>query len=346
MTPKKKAIHDNILQLLDNEELKEGMTTDEHWAMLLGCTEALKAQQDAAPDTDEAWNSFAATRLPKKQHRLWPRVATLMAAAAAVAVLVVMALPWLQRDETLYTAMPQKAQVEVRAAAFDEVEVIGRHRVKAAQSTSVGYKTIKVPERQDYQLTLADGTKVWLNAGTRLTYPEQFTERERVVALSGEAYFEVQSDAAHPFVVEAGNLRTYVTGTKFNVRTYVGEEPKVTLVEGVVTVEGGGQRVQVAPGEHAVLEETRLYKETADLEASLAWHEGMLFFMDASLRDILLAMGQWYNLTVVCRDKAETMGHSHFACDRKGKVEDAVALLRELTGENIYIKGNTIYIQK
>ena len=208
------------------------------------------------------------------------------------------------------------------------------------------YKTVVVPDRQDYHLTLSDGTEVWLNAGTRFTYPEHFAAAGRAVSVEGEAFFHVAHDASRPFVVQAGGLSTVVTGTQFDVRNYEGESPCVTLVEGSVTVHGGGMEVPIAPGEGAVLEQSRLHVAQTDVEAHVAWRDGLLYFQDTSLRDILMELGRWYNLNVVCRDKAEIQGRYHFACDRKDTPANAVALLRQVTGEHIYIEGNTIFIQK
>lgn len=342
MTKNEEKHIDDILGLI--EGTATGPSAAEDLELLAHCYEAMAMAEGNAPDADAAWHQFEA-RQRGRQLRLtmwW----SALAAAAAVALLVVMVHVWMPAEETLYTALPVTDSVVIRSAVQEETMPIRKLGARRKLVEQLRYKTVVVPDRQDYRIRLSDGTEVWLNAGTRFTYPEHFAAAGRVVSVEGEAYFHVAHDASRPFVVQAGGLSTVVTGTQFDVRNYEGESPRVTLVEGSVTVHGGGMEVPIAPGEGAVLEQSRLHVAQADVEAHVAWRDGLLYFQDISLRDILMELGRWYNLNVVCRDKIEIQGRYHFACDRKDTPTNAVALLREVTGENIYIEGNTIFIQK
>ncbi len=118
--------------------------------------------------------------------------------------------------------------------------------------TNNGIHTLKIPRGMNQQLTLTDGTKVWLNAESTLEYPETFEGKpNREVYLKGEAYFEVTKDTEHPFRVKTDALETLVLGTSFNVRAYSKEDTQVTLVEGSVKVSDKHQgELHLQPGEH------------------------------------------------------------------------------------------------
>ena len=342
MITKEEKNIDNILG--QTEEFTHDPSMKEDLELLNQCYEAMAMADGSAPNVEEAWQQLKYQRRHRSMHRIigWA-VGT---AAAVVALLVMLTHAWTPGEELLYSALPNQDSIVIRVAAHGERMPIMQTESNLSASHKQQYKTVVVPEHQDYHLMLSDGTEVWLNAGTRFTYPEQFTNAERMVSIEGEAYFQVAHNASQPFVVQAGDLRTVVTGTQFDVRNYAGEAPRVTLVEGSVTVHGGGMALPMAPGEGAILEQSKLQVRQTDIEANIAWRDGLLYFQEASLRDILTAMGRWYNMNVVCIDKAEIQHHYHFACDRKGSPATAVSLLRTVTGENVYIKDNTIYVHK
>src|SRR5882757_8005995 len=141
---------------------------------------------------------------------------------------------------------------------------------------------LTVPHGMQFQLVLADGTKVWLNDFSSLRYPVVFTGKDREVELRGEAYFEVASNAALPFKVTTPEITTDVLGTHFNVRDYPNEHsPRTTLLEGEVIVSKGderihlnaaGQEVQAGEGEPA------LRMSLVDPESRMAWKNGYFYF--------------------------------------------------------------------
>ena len=125
---------------------------------------------------------------------------------------------------------------------------------KGKQKTpALVYNTIDIPIGGEYQLVLADGTKVWLNADSKLRFPVSFTAERREVYLEGEAYFEVAKDSAREFWVHAGAMDVKVLGTSFNVKAYERlETVATTLVEGSVEVACAGKSFQIVPGEQFV----------------------------------------------------------------------------------------------
>lgn len=196
-----------------------------------------------------------------------------------------------QTDEVIES---RKASVHITGA---EIYYTGR-----AEHADGGIHILEVPRRGEYRLTLADGTKVWLNSETVLRYPAVFTGEKRRVSLEGEAYFEVAKDAEHPFVVELNaDSRIEVLGTSFNVQNYQ-DDPlgRTTLVQGKVKVLMGKQETELQPGEQAVLDHTarELSKSEVNVLAFTSWKDGRFVFRRQRLENIMKTVGRWYDVTV------------------------------------------------
>lgn len=160
--------------------------------------------------------------------------------------------------------------------------------------------TMTTPKGGQYQITLPDGTKVWLNAASSLTYPASFASlKERRVILTGEGYFEVAPNKTVPFRVETPNQEIEVVGTHFNVNSYL-DEPleRTTLMEGAVKVTKGNSSRLLKPGQEAMIKES-IQLIDADLSAALAWKNGEFVFNDESLESIMRKVARWYDVEVV-----------------------------------------------
>jgi transmembrane sensor len=162
--------------------------------------------------------------------------------------------------------------------------------------------TITTPNGGQWQATLADGTKVWLNAASTIAFPTSFTGlANRIVTLHGEAYFEVAKDAAHPFIVISDHQRIEVLGTHFNINSYPDEPAiKTTLLEGKVKVSllGSKQTTYLAPGEQSVVTGQQLFKTKADTDEVLAWKDGYFQFDDESVNSVMRKLARWYDIDV------------------------------------------------
>ncbi len=165
------------------------------------------------------------------------------------------------------------------------------------------YNTISTPRGGQYQVTLADGTAVWLNAASSIRFPVVFTGTERKVEITGEAYFEVAKNAAMPFKVKANNSEIEVLGTHFNVNAYNDEASmKTTLVEGSVKVSLMNQPSRVLkPGQQSRIagDGKITVLENADVEEALAWKNGRFQFNSADLKSILRQISRWYDVDVL-----------------------------------------------
>jgi len=176
---------------------------------------------------------------------------------------------------------------------------------------SIQYNTIDVPYGQRSRITLYDGTRVWINSGTKLKYPVVFNLKSREVLIEGEAYFEVAKDSKHPFVVNAGNLKVEVLGTHFNVCAYPEDsEFSTTLVEGSVNVFSmvNGKNVVLKPGEQAIFSRGSdgLKLLQVDTELYTSWKGNILKFNNATFEEVIKKMERWYDVKIIVAPSINT----------------------------------------
>lgn len=178
-------------------------------------------------------------------------------------------------------------------------------------SKEVLYNTISTPRGGQYQLILADGSKVWLNAASSLHFPTSFTGKERKVTLTGEGYFEVAKNAEMPFKVDvAGKGTVEVLGTHFNINAYENEPAiNTTLLEGAVKFSTNSpakkEEVHLIPGQQAQFKydgQITVIKK-ADLESVMAWKNGNLIFQGEGLQYVMRQLERWYNIDVEYKGK-------------------------------------------
>lgn len=161
--------------------------------------------------------------------------------------------------------------------------------------------TLKTPRGREFEIVLSDGTRVWLNAASSITYPSVFTGGERKVTVTGEAYFEVAADEHHPFIVSVGRARIAVLGTHFDVMAYPDEKSvKTTLLEGSVKVISASGAVVVAPGQQAVLspDSSLISLKKVNAAQSVAWVAGKLSLDNLGIEAIMREVSRWYDVDV------------------------------------------------
>lgn len=209
---------------------------------------------------------------------------------------------------------------------------------------------LSTPRGRNFKLVLEDGTEVWLNAESKLHYPNRFTGNERKVELEGEAFFHVAKDAAHPFIVKSGTTETRVLGTEFNFRAYPDESRHVTLVSGSVIVSDSRKenKLRLAPGESVPLDEndSMLIPRKVDIEEYIAWKEDLFCFREAQLVEIMKAIGRWYNLAIVFTDEASMHYHFNFWAERTDSPEQVLKLLNQVGKVKATLEGDRITISK
>ena len=176
-----------------------------------------------------------------------------------------------------------------------------------AQNGKLAYNTIATPKGGQYQVILADGTKVWLNAASSIVFPTQFKGSERHVEISGEVYFEVAKNKTKPFFVKAGKQTVEVLGTHFNINSYTDEpDIKTTLLEGSVKIQqlNSSYSALLKPGQQAVNRSSGpILVKPADLEQAVAWKYGLFQINDASIETIMRQASRWYDVEVEYQGK-------------------------------------------
>lgn len=199
-------------------------------------------------------------------------------------------------------------QTKIRQTAAGEL-TINNDTVSLIESSAKTEKQalaqVIIPYGKRSDITLADGTRIWLNAGSQLSYPVNFTGNTREVYLAGEAFFEVESDPAKPFHVVTGDMRIRVTGTKFNVTSYASDPTTQTvLLSGKVSA-AKNQRfarpVELRPGERIVYnkQEDNMEKDLVDVELYASWVNGYLRFENEPVENIFKKLERYYNKNIL-----------------------------------------------
>ena len=169
-------------------------------------------------------------------------------------------------------------------------------------STKMEYNTLSNPRGSKViNMVLSDGSKVWLDVGSSITYPVAFTGNERTVSVTGEAYFEVAHDAKKPFFVNCGSMNIRVLGTHFNVNAFEddGLDIKVTLLKGKVKVNNENAKGLLKPGQQAVVNDQIKILDDVDLDMVMGWKNGYFEFNNSSLQAVLNQVSRWYNVAIV-----------------------------------------------
>ena len=223
-----------------------------------------------------------------------------------------------------------------------------KYRDIDSPDTTEIFHTLEIPRGGEYLLTLSDGTMIYLNSESTLSFPVKFQGKERKVYLTGEAYFKVAKNTEHPFVVTAGELEVLVTGTTFGVRAYKDEKDiQTTLESGQVTVRVEGKSVKLVPNKQVLFNKSTMGLEVRDVDVDLylAWADGRLVYDNCPLQKILTDLGRWYNIDVFySRDELRSY---QFSLNMK-KHEEFTQVLELIgkTGEvQFEIKDNTVIVK-
>lgn len=205
---------------------------------------------------------------------------------------------------------------------------------------------VSTPAGGQYSIVLADGSKVWLNAKSSISFPTAFDGTERKVTIEGECFFEITKDKTRPFVIDVdGRQRIVVTGTQFNVNAYRNEPAiSTTLVEGGVslTMNGAkaGEGVRLRPGQQAASDRGgRWQVREVDVQEVVAWKNGLFQFRDAPLESIMRQIERWYNVDVAYEGGIPDRRFSG-KLRRNSNASQILEILR-FAGVNFRIEGST-----
>ncbi|SMC45526.1 FecR family protein [Pedobacter africanus] len=309
-----------------------------------------------------------------RRFKLWPRIATIAAALTAIVVGT-----WLytsrhsatQPDYIKYAnnIKPGKNQATITFANGKVVKlsdqksgvVIGEElkyndhtpveaTAGGSADDSAEEATITTPRGGTYQVTLADGTKVWLNAASSLTYsPVLNKEGIRRVKLEGEAYFEVAKDKDRPFIVDSKGQEVKVLGTHFNISSYADESAvKTTLLEGSVLVRSNLHKDEIVlkPSEQASLTGSAgIAVRQVDVNEAVAWKTGDFRFKDQLITDIMKQIARWYDVEVAYEGDLSAVRLDAFI-SRNRNISQLLMKMEQTNEVHFRIEGRRIIVKK
>ena len=205
-----------------------------------------------------------------------------------------------------------------------------------------------VPRGGEYQIVLADGTRVWLNSATKLIFPQNFTGKERRVMLSGEAFFDVARDESKPFIVETSRMDVKVLGTRFNVNAYTDNEVvSTTLVDGSVEVASGTQKpITLVPGEQAYGEAGELEKREVNIRLYTSWIDGRFMFNNVELEEIVKQISRWYDVEIFFTNENVKRTRFTGGMVKFKPLDDLIRMIESTSPVRFSVKGKTIVISE
>jgi transmembrane sensor len=378
-----------------SEKVKDYYKVDSN-ALFAKITEGIKKDDIGQPGKVLSSDSTPGKVLPRvsRNFRIWSKIGI----AAAIALMVFGALWFANRmvgesgatevryagdavpgkeGATLTLANGKKIRLADAAAGniADEGGITIRKTAEGELIYSVdgnaegdGLNTLSTAKGETYQLRLSDGSKVWLNAESSLTYRTSLrggksdesdingvsaNEKDfRRVKLTGEAYFEIEKDSVRPFIVESEGQEVKVLGTHFNIKAYADEKTVVTtLLEGSVDVRRSSlpassiNQVELVlkPGEQA-LNTGNIKVEKADTEAAVAWKAGHIVFKDKSLEDIMRELSRWYNVSVVYAPNAPKGVTFSGAVSRNRNISTVLERMQTTGSVKFEIEGNKVTV--
>ncbi|MGE4587109.1 MAG: FecR family protein [Mangrovibacterium sp.] len=225
------------------------------------------------------------------------------------------------------------------------------YRNNLTPDDAIVWQTITTPSGVKSQVQLPDGTMVWLNSGSSLHYPSSFTNKERNVKLSGEAFFEVVKDEQHPFHVNLGKISIEVLGTTFNVINYENEDQtEIILTSGKVRLLGQQKHTkqlitEMQSGQKAVYLKAgnKLSMQKVDTDKYTSWIDGRLIFRDDAMDEVIRRLNRWFNVEIEMADPG-IVQYVYTATFQDETIEQILALLRRTAPiEYTIIPGKRLY---
>ncbi len=319
---------------------------------------------DRAPLSDDAYRQLEAAdlesihrKIARNERRIIRRWAPLVAAAVLLAVLSIgylfLSTPTdIGKHIMASEVLPggNRATLSIVGGPSLQLDsnrsniVIDGQRIAYADNTPIEGLThfddnilplaLTTPKGGTYQITLSDGTQVWLNAASTLKYPSRFEGRERTVEISGEAFFSVAKDTKRPFRVISDEQEIEVLGTDFNISAYRDENTtRTTLLTGAVRLRTGNASASTSlvPGEQAISRRGSISKQEVDTEPFVAWKDGY-FKLNGSLQSIMAQIGRWYDVEVVFQPNVDAGMELMGEISRDVKLSDILMMINEIDG--------------
>ncbi len=310
---------------------------------------------------------------PRKKY-LFLNKAWSLAIAVAATVLLALTLLWQRqhREKSVSYLIPDKVYghkndvLPGRTGAILKIE--GKEEIQLTEKKAVQYlaqgielkegrliypsnltenlkNTLIVPKRSTMVLTFSDGTKVWVNAASEISYKTNFDKKERRVRLKGEAYFEVAKDAHRPFIVETNHINIQAIGTAFNVSSYHATT-KVSLTEGKLKVSNEENEIYMDAGSETEIINKKLktFPLASKAEAT-AFKDGYFYFKNKNMQQILDELSRWYGIQVDCKIPLNNERYEG-SIKRDVTLGELCNLLKDLTGYKLTIDNDKLIVNR
>ena len=212
--------------------------------------------------------------------------------------------------------------------------------------TADSYNTLEVPLRCDFNFTMSDGTRVWINAASTLKYPAKFAADSRTVYASGEIYLEVAKDAGRPFYVVVDGITVKVLGTSFNIRAYADEnDTKVTLLEGKIAAQINDKEYTLTPGKQLKRDKTfgETSVRTVDPAEIVSWTRGYYIFKKARLQEVVNTLKNWYGVNIMLSSGASDIIYTGVV-NKEERLEVFLRRLEEVSNVKCSCNGKFVTI--
>lgn len=247
-------------------------------------------------------------------------------------------------DAAVQGALAEEAGVSISKSADGQLI----YEIKGKNADPDKINTLSTANGETYKVRLPDGSLVYLNAASSLTYAASLIEHgRRVVKLSGEGYFEISKDKAHPFVVKTERQDVEVLGTHFNVNAYTDEPAfRTTLLEGAVKVTAGSTQQLLKPGFQAVNDGTAISVEEVNTEGVVAWKEGDFYFENVDFRSVMRKIARWYDVELVYDKSVPAHITSNGVISRNTNLPAVLKLIERSGQVTFKIKGRKLFITK
>lgn len=362
---------------------REEHTKLESWYI----NEADNSTSELSPAEVKESLAMLRSRLPlvyeRKRTTLWPK----LAAAAAVIFVVGIALWFFGNNQTVNISftpdkvasneiLPGKHTARLMLAPGRVLELSDAKTGLVIDATKLSYNdgsplagavtdnndwiSVATPKGGTYEVVLPDRTKVWLNAGSELFFPRRFSGKLRKVTLTGEAYFEVAKDKAHPFLVGTNNQELEVLGTHFNISAYLNEDQiKTTLLEGAVKISAYDRVTNdpvkatrpvvtiLKPKQQSVVDkDSRTLLAIANTAAVMAWKNGDFVFEGETLEGIMREVERWYNVEVVYASDAPRQLRLEGVVSRSRSIDAVLERMAATGSVKFKINGRKIIVTK
>lgn len=377
-------IADLIVAFIRGEISREGLKVLDEWLaeseenkvlFVSLMDDAVFKQYKQKSDQKKLTVIFNQIKIRKQRRQNWLRICRISAVAASIVVILVMWIMFrpqanqsadinnsgiLVGKQMAYLVLSNGEQVILQEKQKDTITTESTHRhiilndgrVKIeskAQDTlqKEEYHILQTPRGAEYNLTLADGTKVWLNADSRLKFPDQFNTSKRYVELTGEAYFEVCRDEIRPFIVHTNDIDVKVLGTEFCIRSYGHKPTLATLVKGSVEVtDQFGWQAILTPGQQSVTVNGNTQVRPVETIYYTAWKDGYFIFENAPLEEIMEELALWYNCQYFFQNPAVSRIRITARLKKYDEIDVLLGILSKTNEVEMEKKGNAILIRQ